>query len=182
MTDEDEVDKSGGDETNLSNSSASMKSTGAGYLTSGSTKRGNGNSKKGVKAARGFDYLTPATKKTFNYLRHAFTQVFIVKHFNAEQHIRIETDVWGYAVCGILSWLTLDNLGPWHPVAYYSQKMIPAKTWYQTHNDEFLAIVEAFKTWRHYLKTCKHEVVVLIEHNNLWQIIDTKSLSSPQVC
>ena len=59
--------------------------------------------------------------------------------------------------------------------------MIPAETRYKTHNGELLAIVEAFKTWRHYLKGCKHEVLVLIDYNNLRQFMDTKSLSSRQV-
>ena len=59
--------------------------------------------------------------------------------------------------------------------------MIPAKTWYETYNAELLAIVEAFKTWRHYLEGCKHEVLVLTDHNNLRQFMDTKSLSCRQV-
>ena len=59
--------------------------------------------------------------------------------------------------------------------------MIPAKTRYKTHDSELLAIVEAFKTWRHYLEGCKHEVLVLTDHNNLRRFMDTKSLSSRQV-
>ena len=59
--------------------------------------------------------------------------------------------------------------------------MITAKTQYETHNSELLAIVEAFKTWRHYLKDCKHKVLVLTDHNNLCCFINTKSLSSCQV-
>ena len=59
--------------------------------------------------------------------------------------------------------------------------MIPAETQYKTHNGELLAIVEAFKTWRHYLEGCKHEVLVLTDHNNLRRFMDTKSLSSRQV-
>ena len=55
----------------------------------------------------------------------------------------------------------------WHPVAYFSRKMIPAQTRYETHDGELLAIVKAFKTWRHYLKSCKHEILVLTDHNNL---------------
>ena len=120
--------KNGGNGTNLSNLSALIRSTGAGYLTSGCAKRGGGNNKKGVKAAKGSDYLTPAAKKAFNHLRHAFTQASIFQHFNSEQHIRIEIDVSGYAIGEVLSWLILDNLGQWHPGAYYSQKMISAKT------------------------------------------------------
>ena len=36
-------------------------------------------------------------------------------------------------------------------------------------------------TWHHYLKGCKHEVLVLTDHNNLHRFMDTKSLSSRQV-
>ena len=50
-------------ETNLSNPFASTRSTGAGYLTSRGAKKGGGTIKKGVKAARGSNYLTWAAKK-----------------------------------------------------------------------------------------------------------------------
>ena len=73
------------------------------------------------------------------------------------------------------------NLSQWHPVAFFSRKMIPAETRYETHNGELLAIVEAFKTWQHYLEGCKHKVLVLTDHNNLRRFMDTKSLSSRQV-
>ena len=59
--------------------------------------------------------------------------------------------------------------------------MISAETQYKTQNSELLAIVEMFKTWRHYLKSCKYEVFVLTDHNNLCQFIYTKSLSSHHV-
>ncbi len=36
--------------------------------------------------------------------------------------------------------------------------MIPAETQYEAHDQELLAIVEAFKTWRHYVESCKYEV------------------------
>ncbi len=60
--------------------------------------------------------------------------------------------------------------------------MIPAETRYKTHNGKLLAIVEAFKTWKHYLEGYKHEVLVLTNHNNLQRFIDTKNRSSRQVC
>ena len=59
--------------------------------------------------------------------------------------------------------------------------MIPTESWYETHNSKFLAIVKAFKTWRHYLKGSKHEILVLTDYNNLYRFIYTKSLSSRQV-
>ena len=127
--------ESDGNETNLSNPSASKKSTKAEYLTSGGAKKGGnnpkmggGNTKKGVEAARSSDYLTLDAKKAFNHLRHAFIQAFILQHFDPEWHIRIKTDVSGYAISRVLSQLTLNDLGQWHPVAYYSHNIIQAKT------------------------------------------------------
>ena len=101
----------------------------------------------------------------------------------------------GYAIGGVLSQLTSDQVtldskpnptkksdfGQWYPVAYFSKKMILAETQYKMHNAELLAIVEAFKTWRHYLEGCKHEILVLTNHNNIWRFMNTKSLSSRQV-
>ena len=59
--------------------------------------------------------------------------------------------------------------------------MIPAEICYKTYHGELLAIVEAFKIWKHYLKGNKHEVFMLTDHNNLQDFINTKSLSSRQV-
>ena len=74
--------------------------------------------------------------------------------------------------------VTKTDLSQWHLIAFFSRKIISAETWYETHNGEFLAIIEAFKTWRHYLESCQHEVLILIDHNNLRRFINTKSLSS----
>ena len=121
-------------------------------------------------------FLTSEAKEAFNRLRQAFTEAPILRHFDPECHIRIETDASGYAIGGVLSQLTPnqvtsdDAIGSnvdWHPVAYFSRKMIPAETRYETHNGELLAIDEAFETWRHYLEGFKHEVLVLTDHNNL---------------
>ena len=136
----------------------------------------------------GPNFLTPKARSAFNRLRLAFTKAPILRHFDPECHIRIETDASGYAIGGVLSQLasgtspggvvTKTDLSQWHPVAFFSRKMIPAETRYETHDGELLAIVEAFKTWRHYLEDCKHEVLIFTDHNNLRRFIDTKSLSS----
>ena len=127
------------------------------------------------------DFLTPGARKAFTELRQAFIKAPILHHFDPERHIRVETDASGYAIGGVLSQLTSDDSGRWHPVAFFSRKMIPAETRYETHDGELLAVVEAFKTWRHYLKGSQHEMLVLTDHNNLRRFIETKSLSSRQV-
>ena len=139
----------------------------------------------------GPSFLTPKARSAFNRLRLAFTEASILQHFDPKYHIQIEIDALGYAIGGVLSQLasgtsldgvvTKTDLGQWHPVAFFSRKMIPAETQYETHDGELLAIVEAFKTWRHYLEGCKDEVFVLTDSNNLRYFMNTKSLSFRQV-
>ncbi len=128
---------------------------------------------KKVEASRGKNlgqsglFLTSEARKAFTKLKQSFVKAPILNYFDAERHIPIETDVSSNAIGGILSQLTSDDSGQWHLVVFFFRKMIPAETRYETHNGELLAIVEAFKTWRHYLEGCKHEVLVLTDHNNL---------------
>ena len=152
----------------------------------------SGNSPNFNATEAGPSFLTPKAKIAFNRLRLAFTKALILWHFDPKCHIWIETDVLGYAIGGMLSqlasWTSPDkiitkaNLGQWHLVAFFSKKIILVETEYETHNGEFLAIVKAFKMWRHYLEGCKHEVLVFTDHNNLRCFIDTKNLSSRQIC
>ena len=135
-------------------------------------------------------FLTSDAKEAFNRLKQAFTKAPILRHFDPKCHSRIETDTLGYAIGRVLSQLTSNQVisdgeigsnVDWHPMAYFSRKMIPTKTRYKTYDGELLATVEAFQTWQYYLEGCKHEVFVLTDHNNLCWFIDTKSLSSRQV-
>ncbi len=99
----------------------------------------------------GTDFLTSEEKKAFIRLQKAFTEVSIFRHFDLERHIRVETDASGYAIGGFLSQMTSDQhssdhvthkepisskseIGQWHPVAFFFQKMIPAETRYETHD------------------------------------------------
>ncbi len=79
-------------------------------------------------------------------MRQMFIEAPILNHFDPERHIQIETDTSSYAISGIFSQITLDDFGQWHPLAFFTRKMILAETRYETHDGELLAIVEAFKT------------------------------------
>ena len=127
----------------------------------------SGNSPNFGATKPGPSFLTPEARSAFNCLRLAFTEAPIFQHFDPECHIRIETDALGYAIGSVLSQLafgtssdgvvTKTDLGQWHSVAFFSRKMILIETRYETHNGEFLVIVKAFKTWRHYLEGCNHK-------------------------
>ena len=47
--------------------------------------------------------LTPKTKKAFEELKMIFTTASVLRHFNSELLIRIETDASGYVIGDILS-------------------------------------------------------------------------------
>ena len=178
----------GGEATNSTKGKNQAKTTKSKILV----KSKNHDFPKSRTEEAGTSFLTPKARLAFTQLRQAFVKSLILHHFDPESHIRIETDTSSYAIGGILSQLSsgtsLDrvvnkaDLGQWHPVAFFSRKMIPTKTWYKTHNCKLMAIVEAFKIWRHYLKGCKHKILVFTDHNNLHCFIDTKSLSFRQVC
>ena len=80
-------------------------------------------------------------------------------------------DILGHTTFRVLNQLTLDDLDWWHSVVFFFWKIISAETMYETHNNELLAIIKAFKTWKHYLKRSQHKVLILNKHNNLRRFI-----------
>ena len=124
------------------------------------------------------NFFIPRAKLAFTELRQVFFKTPIFYHFDPKCHIQIETDISSYAISRVFSQLTLDDLGQWHPVAFFFCKMIPAEIKFKTHDGELLAIIEAFKTWKHYLKGSQHKILMPTNHNNLCRFMDIKSLSS----
>ena len=118
-------------------------------------------------------FLTPKARLAFTQLRQGFVKALVFHHFDPESRIRIETNASSYAIGGVLSQLSSetrpdgvvikDDLGQCHPIAFFFRKMIPTETWYKTHNSKLLAIVKAFKIWRHFLEGCKYKVLVFID-------------------
>ena len=114
-------------------------------------------------------------------MRQAFVEAPIWNHFDLEYYIRIEKNALSYAIGRVFSQLTSDDLGQWYQIAFFSKKMILAKTWYETYDGDLLAIVEVSKTWKYYLKGSKHKVLVFTDYNNLQRFMNIKNLSSKQV-
>ena len=56
---------------------------------------------------------------------------------------------------------------------------VPKKN-YDIHNKELLAIVEAFREWRVYLKGLAHTMEVYMDHKNLIYFTTTKQLNRRQ--
>ena len=120
----------------------------------------------------------PEAEAAFRQLVDAFTSAPILVHFDPSRKSRMETDASGQAVAAVFS--QLQENGKWHPVAFFSRKMIPAEKSYETHDQELLAIVAAFKHWRHYCEGSSYPIEVLTDHNNLKGFMKVKILNGRQ--
>ena len=56
-------------------------------------------------------FLTANARKVFTKLKQVFIEALTLNCFDLEPHIQNETDALGYAIGGIFSQLTSDNLG-----------------------------------------------------------------------
>jgi reverse transcriptase-like protein len=89
----------------------------------------------------------------------------LLRHYDPKHPCRIETDASKRALGAILSQKGEDGL--WRPVAFFSKQFKGAELRYGTPDQEMMAIVEAFKHWRHYLEGSSHPIEVLTDHRNL---------------
>ena len=108
-------------------------------------------------------------------MKKRFTSQPILVSFNPEKPITLETDASDRAIGACIS--QSDNKRCLQPVAFYSRKFLSAEISYKIHDKELLAIVNAFKQWRVYLKGPKHEVQVYSDHKNLLYFMTTKVLN-----
>lgn len=120
---------------------------------------------------------TAAADEAFRKLRQQFLQAPVLRHFDPELPIRLETDASAHAISAIL---TQPGETHHHPVAFWSRKLIDAEENYATPDTELLAIVKAFQHWRHYLEGAQYPVRVLTDHSNLQWFNTTKTLTRRQ--
>ena len=123
-----------------------------------------------------FEWKKEATT-ALTELNEAFTSAPILRHFNPELEVIIETAASNFALGCVLSQKWEKRR---HPVAFHSRKMTPAEMNYDVHVKELLALVVAFQEWRNYCHGAKHTVTVLTDHQNLRSFTTTKKLNGRQ--
>ncbi|EED18398.1 gag/polymerase/env polyprotein, putative [Talaromyces stipitatus ATCC 10500] len=116
-------------------------------------------------------------QEAFLELLSAFETVSLLQHFDPDLLTRLETDASKYTLSGILSQLFEEQ---WHPIAFYSRQFKGPELNYGTPDQEMLAIVRAFKHWRHYLEGSKYPVEVLTDHHNLQTFMKQSRLNGRQ--
>ena len=99
--------------------------------------------------------------EAFEELKRRFTSAPILAHFYPDRRTVIETDASDFALGTIL----LQYLGKrLHPVTFHSRKLNDAERNYEIHDKELLAILDAFKEWKHYLLGADEPVTVYTDH------------------
>jgi len=118
-------------------------------------------------------------QSAFNELRQKLCSTPVLTYIKAGRQLLGETDASQYVCSGILS--HQDEDGKWKPIAYQSKTIKPAECNYHVHDKELLAIFEAFKEWRRYLKGSGQHFRVLTDHQNLIRFTTTKELPGRQI-
>ena len=94
-------------------------------------------------------------------LKKAFTTTQVLTHWAPNIQIIPKTDASDYALAAILS-ITSPDDSEIHPIAFHSRTFTAPELNHDIHDKELLAIFEAFKIWRHYLKGCKIYILSLV--------------------
>jgi transposase InsO family protein len=111
----------------------------------------------------------PLQQEAFEALQDAFQTAPILRHWDPLRETRVETDASTRAVSGILSQKLDDR---WHPIAFWSRKLIDAENRWATGQQELLAIVESLEHWSHYLEGLGQVFTVLTDHQALKGVVD----------
>lgn len=122
--------------------------------------------------------FTPEERQAFEKLQDAFQRAPVLRHFDPDKPVILETDASKFAMGAVLSQVAED--GRKHPVAFWSAKFKGPALNYGTPDQEMMAIVEAFKHWRHYLEGNPQDITVYSDHQNLQGFMRQTSLNGRQ--
>ncbi|QLI66325.1 Transposon Tf2-12 polyprotein [Metarhizium brunneum] len=115
----------------------------------------------------------------FDKIKELITSEPVLRTFDPEKETELETDSSDFALGAQVG--QRDDDGKLHPIAFYSKKLHGAELNYPIYDKEFLAIINAFKEFRHYLMGSKHKVKVYTDHKNISHFATTQQLNGRQI-
>lgn len=101
----------------------------------------------------------------FIKLKEVFLLAPVVKMPDMTKPFFVMTNASLTAIGGVL--MQKDSNRVLHPCAYHSTIFSPTKCNYNIYDRELLAVIQAFKEWRHYLTRTEHPVMVITDNKNL---------------
>lgn len=129
---------------------------------------------------KGVDFRwTPERQQAFDKIKNLILSEPVLAMFDPEREIELETDASDFALGAQIG--QRDEQGKLHPIAFYSHKLHGPEERYPIYDKEFLAIVNAFKEFRHYLMGSKHKIKVYTDHKNISHFATTQELNGRQL-
>ncbi len=101
-----------------------------------------------------FEFISKA-RKSFERFWKVFITTFLLRHFDSNRKIKLETNASKFVISRIIFQLN-EEIEQWHFIIYWFKKMTFAERNYDADEFEMLAIVKACKQWRHYVEDAKH--------------------------
>src|SRR3984957_9587680 len=120
----------------------------------------------------------PGQESAFVNLKTAFTSAPVLRQLKLDELFIVECDSSNKATGAVLSQVYED--GKIHPIAYMSKTLSPAEKNYDIYDKELLAVIRAFKEWRHWLEGTLRPVILITDHKNLEYFMSTKTLTKRQ--
>ncbi|MBW0575574.1 hypothetical protein O181_115289, partial [Austropuccinia psidii MF-1] len=108
--------------------------------------------------------LNEEAPRQFHQLKEAFMIAPILSHLHPSLPTIVETDASDYTLGAVLSQMS-DSAK--HPIAFDSQKLLPAEINYEIQDKELLGIVWALKLWRAFLLSLSSSFEVLTNHSSI---------------
>ncbi|KAM4065521.1 reverse transcriptase (RNA-dependent DNA polymerase) [Hirsutella rhossiliensis] len=124
-------------------------------------------------------YMGRQSQRSFECIKTTITQEPVLTTFDPERQIELETDASDFALGAQIG--QKDDEGRLRPIAFYSKKLHGAELNYPIYDKEFLAIIQAFKEFRHYLLGSKHKIKVYTDHKNISHFATTQQLNGRQI-
>src|ERR1700722_20223698 len=107
-----------------------------------------------------------------------FSLAPILQQPNLDKAVILECDASDKATGAVLGQIFEDE--KLHPIAFMSKTLSPAERNYNIYDKELLAVIRAFKEWRHWLEGTAIPVMIVTDHKNLEYFMTTKSLTKRQ--
>ena len=107
----------------------------------------------------------PKEQLSFDNLKKALMESPVLIQPDPSKEFFLECDASDFATGAVLNQKGSDD--KLHPVAFLSKTLSPAEKKYDIYDKELLAVIRAFKEWRHLLEGTAIPGKVLTDHKNL---------------
>ena len=116
-------------------------------------------------------------QQAFDKLKEELLKAPLLEYFDPTKRLIIETNASDHTTAAVIS---QEIEGGLQPLGFMSKKMTSAKQNYTITEKELLAIIQAVKEWKKYLKGSKTRAKIITDHKNLTYFQEAKITNRQQ--